>query len=404
MAHVFPSILFAISSLQAPPPDLSATLQDVAEYISARYNCSIALSYTSGNASAAAAAGFTDAGLGLGKPTRPAKPDDLYVWGSTTKMFTGAAVLRLVDAGVVDLDDPIQQHIDPFLLHANNSRLVDHFGTEIEKVTVQMLLHMTSGITDYDYAPYTEAQFADRGRDFAPLEILSDFVPKMPWLPGPGRQQRYCSTNYILLGLLLTAHAKPAGGSPWTWQSYDQRQILPTNLSFPRSLFVDAGRCSDVTAVHGFLQSYEGVPEIKPQDVYNLSCVGGWTAGNYVGPTDEVARFTRALYRPGGGVVSAASQALMTNFSTPGSSHHHHFNFYGMGTFDLSWSIGGGKTAYGHVGDTYGYQSQTTFFPDLDGAVRAVCVAPPPVWADQFHPPEPDSSGPRPPNPQCLAA
>jgi len=41
------------------------------------------------------------------------------------------------------------------------------------------------------------------------------------------------------------------------------------------------------------------------------------------------------------------------------------FKFYGMGTFNLAWSVGE-SDAYGHVGDTYGYQSQTTYIPDLD--------------------------------------
>ena len=39
------------------------------------------------------------------------------------------------------------------------------------------------------------------------------------------------------------------------------------------------------------------------------------------------------------------------------------FSFYGMGTFNLGWSVGNATVAYGHVGDTYGYQSQSTFFP-----------------------------------------
>lgn len=39
--------------------------------------------------------------------------------------------------------------------------------------------------------------------------------------------------------------------------------------------------------------------------------------------------------------------------------------FYGMGTFNLAWSIGS-SDAYGHVGDTYGYQSQTTYVPADD--------------------------------------
>lgn len=44
--------------------------------------------------------------------------------------------------------------------------------------------------------------------------------------------------------------------------------------------------------------------------------------------------------------------------------------FYGMGTFNLDWSIGSGA-AYGHVGDTYGYQSQTTYVPEDDFVITA---------------------------------
>merc|ERR1712186_286552 len=84
-----------------------------------------------------------------------------------------------------------------------------------------------------------------------------------------------------------------------------------------------------------------------------------------VGPVAEVASFTHALYnKQAPGVVSAASQKLLTNFTGfPGMP-----KFYGMGTFSLDWSVGGAE-AYGHVGDTYGYQSQTTFFPGLNFAL-----------------------------------
>jgi hypothetical protein len=53
----------------------------------------------------------------------------------------------------------------------------------------------------------------------------------------------------------------------------------------------------------------------------------------------------------------------------------HGFSFYGMGTFSLDWSVSTANqtiTAYGHVGDTYGYQSQTTYFPG---------VSPAPEWS-----------------------
>ena len=108
---------------------------------------------------------------------------------------------------------------------------------------------------------------------------------------------------------------------------------------------------------------YEG-SDLPAQDVSNVSCVGGWTGGNYVSSVADVARYTYDLYSTGGGIVSAASQALLTNFTTSAGGHGG-WKFYGMGTFSLDWAIGDGE-AYGHVGDTYGYQSQTTYFPEHD--------------------------------------
>lgn len=77
------------------------------------------------------------------------------------------------------------------------------------------------------------------------------------------------------------------------------------------------------------------------------------------------ASFTYGLYNTRDPrIVSAASQAHMINFTTSDPLNFGQ-KFYGMGTFSLDWSIGDGE-AYGHVGDTYGYQSQTTYFPGMD--------------------------------------
>jgi hypothetical protein len=51
------------------------------------------------------------------------RPDDRYVYGSITKMFTGPAVLQLVDEGLISLDDPIAMHVDPILRALNSTSL-----------------------------------------------------------------------------------------------------------------------------------------------------------------------------------------------------------------------------------------------------------------------------------------
>jgi len=225
---------------------------------------------------------------------------------------------------------------------------------------------MTSGIPDYDDGKYSNAQFRNRTRDFSPVEILRDFVGRRMDF-APGAAQSYSSTNYVILGLVLAAHQHSGSGGPRSWTDLDQKAVIPEPLraAFARSAFVQAGPCERHSPVHGYMEAYLTDPMLRPQDIWNVSCVGGWTAGNYVGPARDVARFAYELYnRERPRIVSAASQALLTNFTAPGPSGGA-FKFYGMGTFSLDWSVGDAE-AYGHVGDTYGYQSQTTYFPGED--------------------------------------
>ncbi|CAJ1398374.1 unnamed protein product [Effrenium voratum] len=342
--------------------ELKAALERVADQMRDKYDMSLAAAFYSKSLNFSVASGYTDAGLGLGNKTRPAQADDLYVWGSTTKMLTAPAVLQLVEKNQVKLTDPIALHIDPILLVLNGTRLESYFGSAIHKVQIQHLLHMTSGIQDYDGEAFSTAQFANRSKAFGPIEIVSNYVSPELQFP-PGQQQAYCSTNYILLGLVLATHYHQPTKS-WAWQSYDQSTVIPAALrnAFQNSLFVKEGPCSHFTPVHGFMEFYPSA-KLPKQDVWDVSCLGGWTAGNYLGSVADVARFTYELYNTKEPqIVSAQSQAHLTNFTTQAGSP---FKFYGMGTFNLAWSIGS-TDAYGHVGDTYGYQSQTTYIPEDD--------------------------------------
>ena len=110
-------LITVVGGMARQPADFQDIIDSVAVEISSEYNCSVNIALYSeaalmgarpGAATAlVATAGFVDAGLNMGKPTRHSQPEDVYVWGSITKMFTGPAVLQLVDAGVMMLDDPI---------------------------------------------------------------------------------------------------------------------------------------------------------------------------------------------------------------------------------------------------------------------------------------------------------
>jgi CubicO group peptidase (beta-lactamase class C family) len=88
-----------------------------------------------------------------------------------------AGPLQLVERGIIKLDDPVTLHVDPLLKRLNGSTLADKFGRNIAKVRIAHLLHMTSGVGDYDRGPYTADQFASPAHDFSPIEILTKYVP-----------------------------------------------------------------------------------------------------------------------------------------------------------------------------------------------------------------------------------
>ena len=93
-----------------------------------------------------------------------------------------------------------------------------------------------------------------------PITVRVLLTPTHYTQPQP---RRYCSTNYILLGLALASHQ----ASPWDWRRVDQKSLaIPSFLrsGFSDSLFVDKGACKEHTPVHGFMESYS-TAKLPPQ-------------------------------------------------------------------------------------------------------------------------------------------
>src|SRR5215472_10909571 len=79
-------------------------------------------------------AGFADMAAG-----RHARPDTLYRIASITKTFTGTAIMRLRDAGKLDLDDPAVQWL-PELADSGSPQTIG-------QVTIRRLLSHEAGLT-----------------------------------------------------------------------------------------------------------------------------------------------------------------------------------------------------------------------------------------------------------------
>jgi CubicO group peptidase (beta-lactamase class C family) len=153
----------------------------------------------------------------------PVTDKTLFSLNSSTKSFTGVAVMQLVEQGKVKLDAPIGAYL-PGLPATWNP------------VTVAQLLTHTSGLPDVVIQPKgqgTGSMVGEGGDASAWATVLT-----MPVEAAPGERYRYNQTNYALLGKLiakvsgtpfldfLRRHQFDAVGMP-SAQYGDARDIVP---------------------------------------------------------------------------------------------------------------------------------------------------------------------------------
>jgi CubicO group peptidase (beta-lactamase class C family) len=123
--------------------------------------------------------------------------DTRFRVASIGKASTAVAVLRLVEAGDIDLDTAVVP-----LLGLGDTTLSD-------QITLDHLLSHTSGIADWaDEANLTDELWEQmwRERPIYTVRRIEDYLPlfvKDPPLSPPGATYRYSNAGYMLLGLLI---------------------------------------------------------------------------------------------------------------------------------------------------------------------------------------------------------
>ena len=132
----------------------------------------------------------------------PVTPRTLFRIGSVTKPLTGTAVMRLVEAGQLDLDLPVRTYV-PWLT----------FSVEgaVDAVTTRMLMSHTAGLV-------TAA--GHRGaRDPSGLEaFVREEIPKVALLAPPGKLCSYSNLGLCIVGYIAEAVA----GKPYAELMYEQ--------------------------------------------------------------------------------------------------------------------------------------------------------------------------------------
>lgn len=253
------------------------------------------------------------AGLAIPDSGRVMRPGDQFVIDSIGKMFTAAAVMKLVESGRIGLDDRIGTYLPDSLmadLHVLDGR---SYG---ERITVRHLLSHRSGIADDWASPaFFELIAGDLQRRWRPEETALFVKERCPPAFPPGEGFLYTDVGYNLLGLVLERVTGQA-------LHQVQRDLLldPLGLAHTYRPSHEAPRPS--LPGHGPSQRFLGDLEcsLAPAVV-----TADWAGGGLVSTAEDLARFLRAFVR-NEIFAHPTTKDLMLSWSKSGPYHG-----YGLG-------------------------------------------------------------------------
>ena len=307
------------------------------------------------------------------KPKRPFTTDATLVRpGSISKLFTGIAVMQLVDAGKLDLDRDVNDYID-FNIPTPDGGV---------PVTLRRLLTHRAGFEEHVKGLFSRDPPVPLGKWLA-SNLPHRLFPK-------GDVEAYSNYGFTLAGYIV----ERASGEPFA--SYIQRHIIDplgmTHSTFQQPL------PAELAALMAKSYRRSDQPPIVPFETI-LAPAGALSA-----TADDMSRFMRVLMN-GGELdgVRILSKARLDEMMAPQSSSPAGY----IGLVFIGKKIAG-REAIGHNGETMAFFSDLEFFPaegigifvsrDGIGEIKTgreipnIAVA----VARRFLSERPDTAGPRP--------
>jgi CubicO group peptidase (beta-lactamase class C family) len=257
---------------------------------------------------------------------------------SLSKSVTALAVLQLAEAGELDLDDPVREHLPEFTMA----------DPRAERITVRQLLDQTSGMSDAEFASYS------RGRSSRTLREAVADLRGARLAAEPGTRWEYHNPNAQVAARLVEV----VGGRPFADHlrervfaplGMDDSTTIDTDLDLPRSARGHVpllGHAFPADEPHGFGNGSGGV-------VSTAADMGAWLVAHSNGGRGPDG--TRVL--SGEGV-----RALHTPSRVSGS-------------YALGWAVGetdSGTPVVEHGGDLLTATAHQTLLPDSGHGVAVM--------------------------------
>ncbi len=285
------------------------------------------------------AAGLADIGRGVAmEPCHVAKV------ASVTKLFTGVLVMKLVEQGRLNLDDPLTKW-----LPSKYTSKVRNAG----QCTVRQLLNHTSGIYDIieDNTFYLSV-LNDPSRQWKPEELLEFAYNKDAVFP-PGTDVEYSNTNFLLAAMVLDAAAGRSHAAL-------MHELIFDPLEMQNSYYHWHDPLPDFTA-QGYFDLYNNGTLVN---MSNFNTGNGNGYGGLYSTLFDLKVFIEALLRDKT-LLTPAGLTEMTTITAQSADNES----YGVAIRKDFLERAPDQFALGHRGRDLAYSADLFYFPNQDATL-----------------------------------
>ncbi|HEX8921584.1 MAG TPA: serine hydrolase domain-containing protein [Pyrinomonadaceae bacterium] len=266
-------------------------------------------------------------------------PDTLFRLGSTTKMFTGAAMVTLSEKGRLKLNEPAGKY-------------AKSLSPKLAQLTPHQLISNTAGVGDFSAPPpsHDDSALSSMVRSWKDDVLFGE----------PGKIYSYSSPGFWLAGYVI----EETGGKPYS-DMMDELIFQPVGMR--RTTFRPLVAMTYPLAL-GHAAGVDGLPAII-RPAYNN--VAQWPAGSIFSSANDLSRFVIALLSDGR--LDGAQVLSPTLFKTLAGKHTlipgETDSYYGYGLLNFEER---GVRMVMHGGFSRGYGSMIQMAPEHHFAVIIV--------------------------------
>ena len=256
---------------------------------------------------------------------------------SVTKTYVAASILRLIEKGILNLDDPISKH-----LSSEHTAILSQ-DYNLEKITIKQILRHSAGFFDHTHAPeFFDIVLQTPTHEWTRTEQLSMCVEKGKPIGPPGQQFSYSDTGYVILGELIEKYTgKTLDGGIKELLGLEQ-------LGLARTDFERVDPQTDQLRIHQYFQG---------RDTYSFSpTLDYYGGGGILSTTQDLVDFFQALF---GGKVFDQPETLQLMLEPVTYKTKAQMD-YQMGMYKVKVN---GLDAYCHSGF---WGTQVLYIPSLD--------------------------------------